>query len=94
VIAQGFAVILFASTDLLFTVMEIMKIAADVVLLVAADVTVLTDDVGNITSGISIVAVVKVESLQTESPGVEVTDSNKVKGKKVLLLIQEMVESL
>ena len=86
--------ILFASADRLVSVTEMMKIAADVVLLVAADVTVLTDDVGDITSGISIVAVVKVEPLPTESPGVEVTVSNKVKGKKVLLLIQEVVESL
>ena len=84
----------FASADQLFSVTKMMKMAADVVLLVAADVTVLTDDVGDITSAISIVAVVKVEPLQTESPGVEVTGSNKVKGKKVLLLIQEVVESL
>ena len=84
----------FASADRLVSVIEMMKIAADVILLVAADATVLTDDVGDITSGISIVAVVKVESLQTESPGLEGTGSNKVKGKKVLLLIQEVVESL
>ena len=84
----------FASADRLVSVTKMMKLAAVGGLLVAADVTVLTDDVGDITSGISIVAVVKVESLQTESPGVEVTDSNKVKGKKVLLLIQEVVESL
>jgi hypothetical protein len=84
----------FASADRLISVTKMMKIAADVGRLVTADVTVLTDDVGDITSVISIVAVVKVESLQTESPGVEVTGSNKVKGKKVLLLIQEVVESL
>ena len=84
----------FASADRLVSVTKMMKLAAVGGLLVAADVTVLTDDVGDITSVISIVAVVKVESLQTESPGVEVTDSNKVKGKKVLLLIQEVVESL
>ena len=84
----------FASADRLVSVTEMMKIAADVVLLVAADATVLTDDVGDITSGISIVAVVKVEPLPTESSGVEVSVSNKVKGKKVLLLIQEVVESL
>ena len=86
--------ILFASADRLVSVTEMLKIAADVVLPVAADAAVLTDDVGDITSGISIVAVVKVESLQTESSGVEVTDSNKVRGKRVLLLIQEVVGSL
>ena len=84
----------FASADRLVSVTEMMKIAADVILLVAADATVLTDDVGDITSGISLVAVVKVEPLPTESSGVEVSVSNKVKGKKVLLLIQEVVESL
>ena len=71
-----------------------MWIATDVILLVFDDVSVLKDDIEDITSGISIVAVVKVEPLPTESSGVEVSVSNKVKGKKVLLLIQEVVESL
>jgi hypothetical protein len=93
-IAQGFAVIIFASADLLFTVTEMMWIAAGVIPLVFDDVSVLKDDIEDITSRISIVVVVKVDSLLTESPKVEMTGSNKVTGKMVPLKVSWAVNSL